>query len=102
MPSNVYLRNGRRGLESLYSCRSLHRPAARELGLSSSSSDASAMAAYAETYNGLGYHYRGRPSPYVYAGTDQYTRGKYVADGVYSATAVDAQVGVLALTRSIG
>lgn len=81
---------------------SLHRSAARELGLSSRSSDPSAMAAYAETYNGLGYHYRGRPSPYVYAGTDQYTRGKYVADGVYSATAVDAQVGVLALIRSIG
>ncbi|MFO0723680.1 MAG: peptidoglycan-binding protein [Myxococcota bacterium] len=81
---------------------SMHRSAARALNLSSTSHDDAAMAAYAEMYNGLGYHYRGRPSPYVYSGTDQYTRGKYVADGVYRSNVVDQQVGVMALIRSLG
>lgn len=46
-----------------------------------------------EEYNGLGYYNRNIPSPYVWAGTDQYVRGKYVADGKFSATAVDKQLG---------
>src|SRR3954447_14071144 len=33
-----------------------------------------------EQYNGLGYARRGVPSPYVWAGTDQYRAGKYVRD----------------------
>ena len=36
-----------------------------------------------EQYNGLGYAARGRPSPYIWSGTDQYRSGKYVRDGVY-------------------
>ena len=36
-----------------------------------------------EQYNGLGYAARGRPSPYIWSGTDQYKSGKYVRDGVY-------------------
>lgn len=50
-----------------------------------------------ENYNGLGYAYKGRPSPYVWAGTSQYVSGKYVADGVYDATEVDEQCGCAAL-----
>lgn len=46
-----------------------------------------------EEYNGLGYYRRGKPSPYVWAGTDQYTAGKYVADGVYDPNYVDTQPG---------
>jgi len=34
-----------------------------------------------EQYNGLGYAARGRPSPYIWSGTDQYVSGKYVRDG---------------------
>ena len=71
------------------------------LGLTKDSTDVPAMAAYAELYNGLGYHFRGRPSPYVYSGTDRYSSGKYVADGVYDARTVDQQLGVLALMTSI-
>jgi lysozyme family protein len=48
---------------------------------------------FLEKYNGLGYANKGRPSPYVWAGTNQYTSGKYVADGQYSSTAVDTQPG---------
>lgn len=46
-----------------------------------------------ERYNGLGYAKKGRPSPYIWAGSDQYKKGKYVADGVYDPNAVDAQLG---------
>jgi lysozyme family protein len=37
------------------------------------------------------------PSPYDWSGTDQYRSGKYVADHVYSASAVDRQLGCAAL-----
>lgn len=47
-----------------------------------------------ERYNGLGYRNKGLPSPYLWAGTDQYTKGKYVADGKYDPNHVDQQLGV--------
>jgi lysozyme family protein len=50
-----------------------------------------------ERYNGLGYANKGRPSPYIWAGTDQYVSGKYVADGVYDPNAVDKQLGCAGL-----
>jgi lysozyme family protein len=50
-----------------------------------------------EEYNGLGYAARGRPSPYVWAGTNQYQSGKYVRDGVYDPGAVDKQPGCAGL-----
>src|SRR5262249_9185247 len=62
-----------------------------------------------EEYNGLGYAARGRPSPYIWSGTDQYSSGKYVRDGVYDPDAVDSQLGcvglllaMMALDPSIG
>ncbi len=50
-----------------------------------------------EEYNGLGYAAKNRPSPYVWASTDQYVKGKYVADGHYDPDAVDHQLGCAAL-----
>jgi lysozyme family protein len=50
-----------------------------------------------EEYNGLGYARRGKPSPYVWAGTDQYQSGKYVRDGVYDPNTVDSQPGCACL-----
>src|SRR5689334_9346136 len=46
-----------------------------------------------EEYNGLGYANKEKPSPYVWAGTNQYTSGKYVRDGVYDPNYVDRQPG---------
>lgn len=46
-----------------------------------------------EKYNGWGYFYKGCNSPYLWAGTNQYTKGKYVADGVYDSEAVSKQIG---------
>lgn len=52
-----------------------------------------------EEYNGLGYAAHGVPSPYVWASTDQYHSGKYVADGHYDPNAVDSQIGCAALLK---
>ncbi|HAA53325.1 MAG TPA: hypothetical protein DCE42_01135 [Myxococcales bacterium] len=69
--------------------------------LSADSQDVAAMLAYAERYNGLGYHNKGRISPYVYAGTTVYKGGKYVRDGVYDPNHKDQQLGVLAMLKAI-
>lgn len=52
-----------------------------------------------EAYNGLGYQkfHPETPSPYLWAGTSLYTSGKYVADGKWSATAKDKQLGCAAI-----
>ena len=49
-----------------------------------------------ELYNGRGYQMRGVLSPYVWGATSHQQPGKYVADGVWDATAADSQVGVAA------
>ncbi len=54
-----------------------------------------------ERFNGFGYRYRGVPSAYLWSGSDQYARGKYVADGVWSSTAVDKQMGIAPLMRRL-
>jgi lysozyme family protein len=54
-----------------------------------------------ERYNGLGYAMREVPSPYLWAGTDQYRSGKFVRDGVYDAAAVDTQAGCAALLQGM-
>ena len=54
-----------------------------------------------EQYNGLGYSARGLPSPYLWSGTDQYVRGKYVRDGVFDANAIDQQLGCAGLIRAM-
>ncbi|MFG1454464.1 peptidoglycan-binding protein, partial [Xanthobacter sp. V2C-8] len=50
-----------------------------------------------ERFNGFGYRMRGVPSAYLWSGSNQYARGKYVADGVWSSTAVDQQMGIAPL-----
>lgn len=54
-----------------------------------------------ERYNGIGYAAKGRPSPYIWSGTDQYSTGKYVADGVYDPNTVDRQLGCAGLILAI-
>lgn len=54
-----------------------------------------------ERYNGLGYRTRGLPSPYLWAGTDQYVKGKFVADGKFDPSHVDQQLGVAALLMKL-
>lgn len=55
-----------------------------------------------EKYNGLGYANKGIPSPYLWAGTDQYIKGKYIADGKFSANTVDKQLGCAGILKFLG
>lgn len=54
-----------------------------------------------EEYNGLGYARRGIPSAYVWSGTDQYVKGKFVADGVFNQDAVDTQNGCAGILQCL-
>lgn len=45
-----------------------------------------------EKYNGFGYFGKVN-SPYLWAGTNHYTSGKFIADGVFSRNAIDEQPG---------
>lgn len=52
-----------------------------------------------EEYNGLGYRQMGIPSPYLWAGTDQYVKGKYVADHKFDPNHVDTQLGCAGILK---
>jgi len=52
-----------------------------------------AILRFLEIFNGWGYFNRQLPSPYIWSGTNHYERGKYIADGKFSATAVSKQLG---------
>jgi lysozyme family protein len=54
-----------------------------------------------ELYNGAGYANRGRPSPYLWAGTDQYSSGKFVRDGIYDPAHVDSQPGCAGMLKAM-
>ena len=56
-----------------------------------------------EGYNGWGYrlYHPEVKSPYLWSASNQYTSGKYVADGTWSSTAVSAQCGAASLLRRI-
>lgn len=50
-----------------------------------------------EGFNGFGYRAKGVNSPYLWAGTNRYSSGKYVADHVFDPGAVDKQLGSMAV-----
>jgi lysozyme family protein len=52
-----------------------------------------------ERYNGIGYRAHHVNSPYLWGGSNQYTRGKYVQDGVFSIIAVSRQIGAMVLLK---
>lgn len=54
-----------------------------------------------ERYNGFGYFARGVSSPYLWSFTDQYERGKYVADGKFDPNAVSQQCGAAATLKAL-
>lgn len=57
------------------------------------------IAYYCEQFNGFGYRGHGVPSPYLWAGTNQYARGKYIRDHVYDPNVVDVQQGCMAVLK---
>ena len=54
-----------------------------------------------ELFNGFGYRARGVHSPYLWAGTNIYTRGKFTADHGYDPNAEDEQLGVIPMMYQI-
>ena len=56
-----------------------------------------------ERYNGTGYlkYHPTVNTPYLWSGTNLYTRGKYVADGKWDASAVSGQSGAVAILKCI-
>jgi len=56
---------------------------------------------FLEKYNGTGYRKRGINSPYLWSYTNYYTKGKYVSDGKFSATAVSKQLGAACILRKL-
>lgn len=52
-----------------------------------------------ERYNGHGYRRRGRPSPYLWAGSNHYEAGKFTADGKFDQSAVSKQIGAAVVLR---
>ncbi len=71
------------------------------LGITADTTDAAALATFAERYNGLGYHNRGLASPYAWSGTSIYQGGRYVADGVFDPRSWDQRPGVIALMSGL-
>ncbi|MDX6507361.1 MAG: hypothetical protein QOG06_2005 [Gaiellaceae bacterium] len=56
-----------------------------------------------EGYNGFGYrdHHPDVPSPYLWSFSNHYAKGKYVADGRFSPTAVSQQCGAAVLLKRL-
>ena len=52
-----------------------------------------------EAYNGFGYRRRGVPTPYLWSFSNHYERGKFVADGRWSATARSQQCGAAVMLK---
>jgi lysozyme family protein len=52
-----------------------------------------------ERYNGIGYRSKGINTPYLWAGTNHYTKGKYVADGHFDADVSDKQPGCAGMLK---
>lgn len=54
---------------------------------------------YGETFNGFGPRNHGRHTGYLWAGTNVYDGGKYVADGVWDPNHHDEQLGIVPIAR---
>jgi lysozyme family protein len=52
-----------------------------------------------EAYNGLGYRPYGIPSPYLWSFSNHYSRGKFISDGKWSATARSKQCGAAVMLK---
>jgi lysozyme family protein len=54
-----------------------------------------------ELFNGFGYRSQGIHTPYLWAGTNNYTSGKFVSDGQFDPNHVDTQLGTVAVARAM-
>jgi lysozyme family protein len=61
----------------------------------------SGVASALERYNGMGYHNKGVPSPYLWSFSNQYHSGKFVADHVFDPNAVSEQAGAMTILKAL-
>jgi len=61
----------------------------------------SAMLFRLEKYNGFGSRNKGINTPYLWSYSQHYTKGKYVADGVWDANAVSKQAGAAVILKQL-
>src|SRR5262249_24370753 len=54
-----------------------------------------------EGFNGCAYLSKGINSPYLWSFSNQYTRGKFIRDHVYSETAVSQQCGAAVMLKAL-
>jgi lysozyme family protein len=54
-----------------------------------------------ERWNGLGYEKHGIHSPYLWAGTNHYSSGKFIKDGIFSPDAKSKQIGAAIILRHL-
>ncbi len=56
-----------------------------------------------EKFNGFGYRRVAEPihSPYLWSGSNHYTRGKFIGDGVYSVNTVSQQIGAAVILKRL-
>lgn len=56
-----------------------------------------------ESYNGMGYrkHHPDVLSPYLWSGSNHYTRGKYTADGRFDPKAISKQIGAAVILKEL-
>ncbi len=52
-----------------------------------------------EKYNGFGYRRKNINSPYLWSGSNQYSKGKFVRDGYFDPQAVSSQIGTAVILR---
>jgi lysozyme family protein len=52
-----------------------------------------------EGYNGFGYNKKGVHTPYLWSYSNHYSKGKYVKDGVFDASAVSQQLGAAVILK---
>ncbi|ACS61307.1 Peptidase M15A (plasmid) [Rhizobium leguminosarum bv. trifolii WSM1325] len=54
-----------------------------------------------EAFNGFGYRSRRIATPYLWSFSNNYSKGKYIGDGVFSPTAVSKQCGAAAFLKAL-
>ena len=59
---------------------------------------------FLEKYNGLGYrkYHKNVKTPYLWSGSQHYTKGKYVLDGKFDNDAVSRQLGAALILKRLG
>jgi len=59
---------------------------------------------FLEGYNGLGYrlYHMDVNTPYLWSGTQYYTKGKYVKDGKFDKEAISSQIGCVPILKTLG